>query len=88
MYIKYNLVTAAIVLTLGASNFASAAISPEEADRLGKDLTPVGAEKAANADGSIPEWDGGLTEMFPGWTPGADRPRSIFGRAAIVYYFR
>jgi hypothetical protein len=34
----------------------SAKVSAEEAARLGKELTPVGAERAANADGSIPAW--------------------------------
>lgn len=38
-----------------------AKVTPEEAARLGKDLTPLGAEKAGNADGTIPAWDGGLT---------------------------
>ncbi|MEN8720423.1 MAG: DUF1329 domain-containing protein [Oceanococcaceae bacterium] len=33
-----------------------AAVSPEEAAQLGKELTPVGAERAGNADGTIPEW--------------------------------
>ena len=37
--------------------------------RLGKDLTPVGAERAGNADGTIPAWDGGLTQPPAGWTP-------------------
>ncbi|WP_374439315.1 DUF1329 domain-containing protein [Pseudomonas panipatensis] len=37
---------------------AQAKVSPEEAARLGKDLTPMGAEKAGNADGSIPAWSG------------------------------
>ncbi|PYC19707.1 DUF1329 domain-containing protein [Aquipseudomonas alcaligenes] len=37
-----------------------AAVSPEEAAKLGSSLTPLGAEKAGNADGSIPEWNGGL----------------------------
>lgn len=43
-----------------------------EADlaRLGKDLTPIGAERAGNADGSIPPWDGGLTKPPAGWQPG------------------
>src|ERR1700758_4903229 len=36
------------------------AVSPEEAARLGVDLTPLGGEKAGNADGSIPAWAGGL----------------------------
>ena len=37
-----------------------AAVSPEEAARLGQDLTPLGGEKAGNADGTIPAWTGGL----------------------------
>ncbi|MEY2919480.1 MAG: hypothetical protein RL261_785 [Pseudomonadota bacterium] len=37
--------------------------------RLGKDLTPIGAERAGNADGTIPAWDGGLMQPPAGWTP-------------------
>ena len=37
--------------------------------RLGKELTPVGAERAGNADGTIPAWDGGLMQAPAGWTP-------------------
>jgi hypothetical protein len=33
-------------------------------------LTPVGAEKAANADASIPAWDGGITKPPAGYAPG------------------
>ncbi len=39
---------------------AHAKVSPEEAARLGKDLTPIGAVQAGNEDGSIPAWEGGL----------------------------
>lgn len=39
-----------------------AAVSVEEAAQLGKNLTPIGAEQAANADGSIPAWTGGLAK--------------------------
>lgn len=50
---------------------ASAAISPEQAARLGGDeLTPMGAERAGNADGTIPEWTGGLSEPPANYTPG------------------
>ena len=35
-----------------------AKVSAEEAAKLGKELTAIGAERAANADGSIPEWTG------------------------------
>jgi hypothetical protein len=34
-------------------------------ERLGKDLTPMGAERAGNADGSIPAWDGGYSIPRP-----------------------
>lgn len=37
-----------------------AAVSNDEASTLGTTLTPVGAEKAGNAEGSIPAWNGGL----------------------------
>jgi hypothetical protein len=40
---------------------AMAAISAVDAARLGAELTPLGAEKGANADASIPAWDGGIT---------------------------
>ena len=39
-----------------------AKVTPDQADRLGKDLTPIGAEKAGNADGSIPAWNGGYSD--------------------------
>lgn len=39
---------------------ALAAVSPQEAARLGTTLTPLGGEMAGNADGSIPAWAGGL----------------------------
>jgi len=47
------------VLAMLASG-AQAKVSEEEAARLGADLTPMGAEKAGNADGSIPAWTGSM----------------------------
>ncbi|WP_434456714.1 DUF1329 domain-containing protein [Stutzerimonas urumqiensis] len=38
----------------------TAAVSPEEAAKLGTTLTPLGAEMAGNAEGTIPAWTGGL----------------------------
>jgi len=57
---KMTLVSIAVSLTLVGTS-ASAKISAEQAARLSKDLTPVGAVRAANEDGSIPAWDGGIT---------------------------
>ena len=39
---------------------AQAVTSEEKAAELGKTLTPIGAEMKGNADGSIPDWTGGL----------------------------
>lgn len=44
-----------LIFALGACQ-AVAAVSPEEAARLGRDLTLMGAERAGNAEGTIPEW--------------------------------
>ncbi|GAB5451664.1 MAG: DUF1329 domain-containing protein [Halioglobus sp.] len=58
-----NLSAAALTLSLAASP-ALAKISAEQAATLGGDkLTPVGAERAGNAEGTIPPWTGGITEL-------------------------
>ncbi len=49
------------LLSLGLASGAHAAVPAAQADRLGKDLTPVGGEKGANKDNTIPAWDGGIT---------------------------
>ncbi|NLY12888.1 MAG: DUF1329 domain-containing protein [Gammaproteobacteria bacterium] len=50
---------AAFVLSLFAAS-VMAAVSADQAAKLGTTLTPFGAEKAGNAAGTIPEWTGGL----------------------------
>lgn len=57
---------------LSAYCAASLAATPQDAERLGKDLTPVGAERAGNKDGSIPAWPGRQAQG-PGWSPGKSR---------------
>jgi hypothetical protein len=52
----------ACLLTCGLQ----AAVTPEQAAALGGTLTGLGAEKAGNADGSIPEYTGGLPNMYSG----------------------
>lgn len=58
----------AIACTLAAGT-ALAGMTAEEAARLGKELTPIGAERAGNAAGTIPEWNGGLTKAPAGFDP-------------------
>ncbi|WP_095499093.1 DUF1329 domain-containing protein [Paraferrimonas haliotis] len=47
-----------------------AKVSQAEAAKLGKELTIMGAETAANADGSIPAYTGGITQAPAGYEPG------------------
>lgn len=56
-----------LLCCVGVSGAAFAKISPDEADALGKQLTPIGAERAGNSDGSIPEWTGGILTPPPGF---------------------
>ncbi|MES9968502.1 MAG: DUF1329 domain-containing protein [Candidatus Thiodiazotropha sp.] len=52
---------------------ALAAVSEQQAAKLESELTPVGAERAGNADGTIPEWTGGMTKPPAGYQPGGTR---------------
>ncbi|WP_417500822.1 DUF1329 domain-containing protein [Marinobacter sp.] len=58
------------LLSFGFSGQVLSAVSVAEAQRLKQDLTPVGAERGANASGSIPEWTGGLSEAPANWRKG------------------
>lgn len=62
------------LLLLSNAGEAPAAVSAAEAAKLGKTLTPVGAEKAGNADGSIPAWEGGITKPPAGYKKGDHHP--------------
>ena len=84
---------AAFACIFMATNGAMAA-SATEVDRLGKDLTPMGAEKAGNADGSIPVWEGGLTKAPAGFDPktgytdpfAAEKPLFTISAANVTQY--
>ena len=56
-----------------AATAAPASVSNQDAAELKSRLTPVGAERAGNADGTIPAWTGGVTAV-PGYVQGAPRP--------------
>lgn len=55
----------AFVVLAGCAATATAKVTPEQAAALGRTLTPVGAQAGANADGSIPAWNGGMTRLGP-----------------------
>jgi hypothetical protein len=59
-FVKSVLATA---LALAVAGSGHAAVSADQAAKLGTSLTSVGADKAANADGSIPAYTVGLTAI-------------------------
>jgi len=66
----FSLTMAAVAVSVTLSGNAIAKISPEQAAKLANELTPMGAERAANEDGSIPEWTGGITKAPEGYSVG------------------
>jgi hypothetical protein len=74
--LKRSLTTVATIALLVAPSATVVAgeLSSEEVARLGADLTPVGAEKAGNEDGTIPAWEGGITKPPAGYTQGMHHP--------------
>jgi len=66
-----------LALTLIATS-VSAKVSPEKAQQLGTSLTPLGAEMAANAAGTIPAWTGGLTAKNTTKNSDAGRPANPY----------
>jgi len=71
LFAKHILATAAL---LACAATAQAAVSADEAAKLKTTLTPMGAEKAGNKDGSIPPWEGGMAKATPGYKNGDTRP--------------
>lgn len=64
----------ALVVALGVFSGAAIAVSADQAAKLGVELTPVGAERAGNAEGTIPAWDGGMTKAPAGFKEGDHYP--------------
>jgi len=77
---RYPAIALGALLTSAA---AFAAVSPDQAARLNQDLTPLGAERAGNADGTIPAWTGGITRPPAGYTPGMHHPDPFAGEQPL-----
>jgi hypothetical protein len=69
-----------LALSAGA---AHAAVGADQAARLGKDLTPTGAEKAGNG-GAIPAWEGGITSPPAGYKVGDFHPDPFAGDQPVL----
>jgi hypothetical protein len=68
-----------LVAALAAAGIAHAAVTPDEAKQLGATLTAAGAEKAANKEGTIPEYTGGMTTVPANYVKGSNRPDPFAG---------
>ncbi|HEY3777659.1 MAG TPA: DUF1329 domain-containing protein [Rhizomicrobium sp.] len=76
----------AIACLLAALSFATpaaAAVSVEQAAQLKTALTPVGAERAGNKDGTIPPWTGGYTKTPTGYREGDMRADPFAGEKPL-----
>ncbi|EDP99683.1 DUF1329 domain-containing protein [Shewanella benthica] len=70
---KLAILSAAVIVALSVPS-AWAKVTEAEAAKLGSELTPLGGVKSANADGSIPAWDGGITTPPAGYKKGMHHP--------------
>ncbi|WP_339906366.1 DUF1329 domain-containing protein [Pseudomonas guineae] len=63
---------------------AHAKVDSAQAARLGQDLTPLGGERAGNAAGTIPAWNGGLAQPPANYQPGMHHP-DPFSSDPVLY---
>ncbi|MBR9791283.1 MAG: DUF1329 domain-containing protein [Gammaproteobacteria bacterium] len=75
---KIGIIAAALTVALTTVP-VQAKVTADEAAKLGTELTPLGGEKAGNADGSIPAWTGGITSTPPGYSAGDFHPDPYAG---------
>ncbi len=80
---RFVSISLALLFVFVASS-AGAKMSAEEIARLGKDLTPLGAEMAGNKDGTIPAWEGGIKSPPENYKPGMHHP-DPFADDAVLF---
>ena len=76
---------AALCLTSLAAGTALAGVSAEQAATLGQELTPMGAEMAGNADGSIPPWNAEGTPIPADYVMGSGNYTNPFPDDKPIY---
>ncbi len=69
---KITLLALSVALSFSGSVLAK--VTSDDAAKLATTLTPMGAVRAANADGSIPKWTGGITKAPGGYVVGDHHP--------------
>ncbi len=79
---KLKLIAAASMYAVLAAP-AGAELGAADLAKLGTTLTPMGAEKAGNAAGTIPAWDGGMTKPLASFKPGGLYPNPFASDKAL-----
>jgi hypothetical protein len=72
-----------VVVGLAMLLTAAAAVNADRASLLRGALTPLGAERSGNAEGSIPAWTGAVMQADPG---GRERPLLVIDHANFQHY--
>lgn len=73
-----------VVAGLICAGAVNAGVSADEAAKLKTVLTPFGADRAGNKEGTIPAWTGGLTAPTPGFKNGGRRPDPFANEKPIL----
>lgn len=82
---KLTLSAAVFAALLAGAGLARAELSPADLAKLGTTLTPLGAEAAGNATGTIPAWTGGLkTPPVQGFKAGVSYPDPYAGDKPLL----
>jgi hypothetical protein len=84
---KFGLLASSSILALANARSLGFAQTMSPAELLKTTLTPMGAERAGNAAGTIPAWTGGLNETPAGfnWNPNQTLPPDFFVSDAMLY---
>jgi hypothetical protein len=69
--LQMSMLVMAVVFNMTNTPYSFGAVSPEEATKLGTALTGIGAEKAGNKEGTIPEYTGVMPTPPPNFKPGS-----------------
>lgn len=80
---KTTAIYLALAALIGSASGAQAAVSAQEAATLKTTLTPMGAERAGNKDGSIPAWSPTPT-IAAASTKVGDIPTQVFGNEKVL----
>lgn len=94
MLYRNQSICAGLALALSMVAASALAASFEDAQKLKGFLTPLGAERAGNAAGTIPAWEGGITQAPRSYQPGQhhvdpfadDRPLFTITKANLEQY--